>query len=213
MLAEALKISNASYDPTDSKWSVQLPDLVVESGKLVLAPTSAAGYHSALMQLLTRQAQLQSGEFRVLGVQLQHASRRTLQRLRKSVALLSLDIGIVDDWTVQANAAIPLRVQVRRSKKRRVLVQSALARVGLSGLAHTLARQLTSTQRLQLSLAQALVKSPRLIVAEKCWGEESEGLIISIIHDLSLAGAAVLIEGTVTIEPAAGTVQQQELLR
>jgi len=204
MSKTVVQIENAVLDIRGSEWSLQLPDLIVSQGEFSVTPSSATGYHSAISQLLTRSAVVQSGEIVLLGVPLRYASRRTLRRLRRSVAILSDRIGLVDDWSILKNAALALSLSGIVNRPRRRQIQYALASVGLSGISQAKVGQLSASQRFLVSVAQAIVKAPRLVVSAKCWGDDLDPAITEILNGLSLSGSTILLEG-VTAQNTADT--------
>ncbi len=195
-----LEIKNATLDLRGGEWAIRLPDVFVPRGKYISIPGSDSGFATALLQLLTQGATVASGSIELLGTPLQVASRRTLLRLRRSIAFLSPTLGIIADWTVQDNVALPLSVRGHISKSRRKGIHAALSQLELIGVAKSTVGQLTPSQKLLVSLAQAIVKVPKFIMTEKCWGDDINDRVEMILRDFVRNGSTVMVEGAESVE-------------
>lgn len=190
-----LELENVVINQRKGDWALHLPDISVSQGQYRVNPELDSGLTRTLQQVLSGETTIASGDLRLLGVPLQHASRRTLRRLRRSIAFISANEGVLAGWSVQQNVSLPLIAEGAKSRARRKQITAVLTRFGLLGLASIKANQLTMSQRSLVSLAQAVVKSPLLVLAERCWGDEVNIVIESSLRDLARNGSAVLVEG------------------
>jgi ABC-type multidrug transport system ATPase subunit len=118
---------------------------VSEPSVTVLVGANGAG-KTSLLRLLGGLCALTSGTGAVLGIDLAHGDRR---QLRRRVGWLGHEGAFYDDLTVRDNLVFAARALGRPVDE----IDPALARVGLSTRAATLARLLSAGQRRRLALA------------------------------------------------------------
>jgi heme ABC exporter ATP-binding subunit CcmA len=134
-------------------------DLDVAGGEIVLLSGANGAGKTTLLRLLAGLVPLYSGEASVFGYDLT-ADRRGA---RRELALVGHETFCYDDLTVAEN----LRFSARASGRTTADADTALERLGLTGLRDVVHRRLSAGQRRRLALAVALSRDPRLLLLDE----------------------------------------------
>ena len=88
----------------------------------------------------------------------------------------------------------------------------ALEKVGLGQRAHHLPTQLSGGEQQRVSIARALINSPRILLGDEPTGnldEENERIVVDIFHRLHDEGVTLVV---VTHDPEVGDVAQRKIV-
>jgi putative ABC transport system ATP-binding protein len=176
---------------------------------------------STLLQCAAGLERSSSGAVRLCGKELSRLSHRQQAVLRRQrVGFVFQELNLLPELTVAENIALPLRLDHRLAG--RADIERAASRVGLSG-AQLLRRpaELSGGQQQRAAIARALVKNPKVVLAdeptgnldedtreditgllERLWRERGLTLIL-VTHDTAIARRAqrvgVMSKGQLTI--------------
>jgi putative ABC transport system ATP-binding protein len=181
---------------------------------------------STLLNLLGGLDRPTSGTVRLDGNDLARLGESQVTRMRaRAIGFIFQTFNLVPTLTAAENveaALIPLRV---RGAERRRRVEAALDSVGLSDRSRHLPGELSGGQQQRTAIARALVKEPKVLLAdeptgnldedtrdeiisllEKLWRERGLTLLL-VTHDSAIAHRAqrvgVMSNGQLTVGPAA----------
>ncbi|WP_336658770.1 methionine ABC transporter ATP-binding protein [Leucobacter sp. USHLN153] len=124
---------------------------------------SGAG-KTTLLRLMNGLDHPTSGRVLVDGTDLASLGSRELRALRHRIGVVFQHFNLVGNATVQANIALPLRLQRRRDTER---VASIAEFVGLSGLLSRYPAELSGGQQQRVAIARALVTDPMLLLCDE----------------------------------------------
>ena len=163
-------------------------DLDVETGEVVLLSGPNGAGKTTLLRLCAGLLALRAGEGEVLGVNLAVEPRR----VRRAVALVGHETFCYDDLTVAEN----VRFVARATGHRAADADDVLERVGLQRVAHTAHGRLSQGQRRRVSLANALVRKPRLLLLDEPHAgldEHGRAVLTEIVRSTPTEGCTVIL--------------------
>jgi heme ABC exporter ATP-binding subunit CcmA len=163
-------------------------DLEVETGEVVLLSGPNGAGKTTLLRLCAGLLPLRAGEAEVLGVNLAVEPRR----VRRAVALVGHETFCYDDLTVAEN----VRFVARATGHRAADADDVLERVGLQRVAHTAHGRLSQGQRRRVSLANALVRKPRLLLLDEPHAgldEHGRAVLTDIVRSTPAEGCTVIL--------------------
>jgi putative ABC transport system ATP-binding protein len=174
--------------------AVQDVNVVIPDGEWVAIQGRTGHGKSTLLNLLGGLDRPSSGQLRLDGRDLGRMREAQLTRLRASaVGFVFQTFNLVPTLSAAENveaALIPLRFG---SAERRRRVAAALDSVGLADRARHLPSELSGGQQQRVGIARALVKEPRVLLADEPTGnldEDTRDEIIDLLaklwHDLGL---------------------------
>jgi len=174
--------------------------LVVEEGETVSVLGPSGSGKSTLLALCAGRLRPSSGELSVLGRSIAHARSWEIARLRRDA------IGIVRqhyhralpaELTVEEIVALPLRLRARYDRDARTRVARLIGKVGLRERAGARPAELSGGEQQRVAICAALVKEPRLVLADEPTGEldaAATEIVTGLLLELAAeAGAAALI--------------------
>ena len=143
-------------------------NLGVEPGEVVLLTGPSGCGKTTLLTLVGALRQVQQGSVRVLGQQLDGASRRERQQLRRSIGMIFQGHNLLRCLTAEQNVQMGSDLLPRVSyRARRDQAREWLRAVGLGDELHKLPHDLSGGQKQRVAIARALAAQPRLLLADE----------------------------------------------
>ncbi|MBR3894394.1 MAG: ATP-binding cassette domain-containing protein [Clostridia bacterium] len=200
-----IKIQNLNkiYGSTKSKKCHALKNInldLPDRGLVFICGKSGSG-KSTFLNLIGGLDCLTSGEINVDGKRLSQIKERDFCDYRSAhIGFVFQDCYLIDEMTVSENIALSLDLcKTKYSDK----IERALEKVGLTGFEDRYPRELSGGERQRVSIARALVKNPKLILADEPTGNldselgrsifdlfkalSKECLVLVVSHDLENA--------------------------
>ncbi|MBU0727998.1 ATP-binding cassette domain-containing protein, partial [Patescibacteria group bacterium] len=162
---------------------------------VILKGTSGAG-KSTVVALLMGAEKPDSGSIEVDGMMVNDMDDDTLQLYRRKIGVVFQDYKLLPKKTVFENVAFAMEVCGETNEVIHRKVPEVLEKVGLLHFQDKFPDQLSGGERQRLSIARALVHSPRLIIADEPTGNLDEGNvkgIIELLNKLHREGATVFV--------------------
>ena len=143
-------------------------NLGVEPGEVVLLTGPSGCGKTTLLTLVGALRQVQQGSVRVLGQQLDGASRRERQQLRRSIGMIFQGHNLLRCLTAEQNVQMGSDLLPGVSyRARRDQAREWLRAVGLGDELHKLPHDLSGGQKQRVAIARALAAQPRLLFADE----------------------------------------------
>lgn len=123
----------------------------------VLGPSGCG--KSTLLRLVAGLSPISSGEIRIDGM--------TPENARETVSFIFQDATLLPWRTVKANVALGPELEGMARDRREQRVAAMLSLVGLEHVAKAYPRQLSGGMKMRVSIARALVSSPRVLLLDE----------------------------------------------
>jgi NitT/TauT family transport system ATP-binding protein len=161
-----LTLSDVSKSYGSGPAVLQKIDLVIDKGEFVsLIGPSGCG-KSTLLKLISGLTNPSSGSILVDG--------QTPVQARKTVSYIFQDATLLPWRTVSRNVGLGLELEHVSRETRKQKVESLIELVGLSHVARAYPRQLSGGMKMRVSVARALVTTPRLLLMDEPFGALDE---------------------------------------
>ena len=168
---KAVCINNLShfYGKDDNKKQVlNNVNLFIERGELVLLKGPSGCGKTTLLTLIGALRTCQSGDLKVLNNQLNGASRKTRQKLRRNIGMIFQGHNLLRCLTAEQN--VQMGADLLRNLtylQRREIARKWLSAVGLEDHHKKLPSDLSGGQKQRVAIARALSANPKLLLADE----------------------------------------------
>lgn len=164
-----------------------------EKGMVFIVGQSGSG-KSTLLNLLGGLDSVTEGEIHVDGIKMSEFKERDYDNYRKSyVGFVFQDYCLLENLTIYQNIRLGLDLQGELDSYQ---VDSILRKVGLYGCGDRYPRELSGGQKQRVGLARALVKNPKLILADEPTGNLDSKIsaqVLDLLKELSKSRLVVII--------------------
>lgn len=151
---------------------VALDDITftIAPGEFVFLTGPSGSGKTTLLKLLLRELKPDSGVLEIDAVDTSKIKRSKLPFYRRQIGIVFQDFRLFPDRSVRENVSIPLQINKTKSATIPALVDSALATVDLTGRADQFPSQLSGGELQRVSLARAIVATPKLLLMDEPTG-------------------------------------------
>lgn len=152
---------------------------------------------SSLLKTLYGELPLASGSGEILGFDLRKLKRKNIPDLRKQLGIIFQDFQLLADHTVRENLDFVLRATGwNRKADRRQRIDEVLNLVELPEKIDKYPHELSGGEQQRISIARALLNTPRIILADEPTGnldQETGKKIVSILKQICEQGTSVIM--------------------
>jgi cell division transport system ATP-binding protein len=168
----------------------------LEGGEFVfiMGPTGAG--KSTALKAVYKDIPVQQGKLLIDGKDVTKIKKRNIPFFRRNIGMIFQDFKLLTDRSVFDNIALPLRIIGTPTKQIKLKVPEILEKVDLKGIENTFPLELSGGEQQRVCIARALVKEPKVILADEPTGNLDPNVSDDIIDLLEIAtdsGAAVLM--------------------
>lgn len=205
-MIQARKISKTYGSKSNSVCALDELNLEIAAGQRVAIVGRSGSGKTTLLNILSGLDRPDSGELVVDGQDLAKipASKMADYRLN-SVGVVFQSFQLIAQRTAAQNIELPLIISGMVSRERRALVDTALAKIGLTDRADHFPYQLSGGEQQRVAIARAIIKKPAVLLADEPTGnldskttseimdlltelsDEQSLTMLLITHDLKLA--------------------------
>ncbi len=168
----------------------------LNAGEMIflMGPTGAG--KSTVLKAVYSAIKINAGKIVVDGMDLTKINQSQIPFLRQKIGMIFQDFKLLNDRTVLENVALPLRIQGMPTQKIYEEVNSTLSKVGLSNLHNSYPLELSGGEQQRVCIARALVKKPKIILADEPTGNLDPNVsdeILDLLDIFTDSGSAVLM--------------------
>lgn len=191
-----IRFENVSKVYPDDIVVLQDIDLVIEAGDFVsLVGQSGAG-KSTLLKLIYAEEEPTTGEIYVDERPISAIKRKHLPFLRRNIGTVFQDFKLFSQKTVFENIAYTLEVYGKTNEEISEEVPQILDIVGLTGKEHKYPKQLSGGEQQRVSMARALIRDPKILIADEPTGNLDPIAttdIINLLLEINKLGTTVIL--------------------
>jgi putative ABC transport system ATP-binding protein len=143
-------------------------DLEIASGEIVILTGPSGSGKTTLLTLMGGLRSVQEGSLKILGEELQGASKKKMTQLRNQMGFIFQHHNLLKCLTAYGNVRMSLKLhpEIPRQEHRRRAV-ALLDSVGLSDHIDYYPAKLSGGQKQRVAIARALVAQPKLLLADE----------------------------------------------
>lgn len=171
-------------------------NLSIPKGDFVFVIGSTASGKSTLIKLLYRQEKPSKGEVYVGGINVSKLKNRRVYKLRRKIGIVFQDYKLLHNMTVYENVAFALEIYGLPEKEVRKKVMAAIEKVGLKEKFRSYPDQLSGGEQQRVSIARAIVNSPRILICDEPTGNLDPNTsleIMEIINKINEEGTTIIM--------------------
>lgn len=140
----------------------------VMAGEIVILTGPSGSGKTTLLTLSGALRSIEEGSLKILGHELNGASRDQLVRVRRNIGFIFQAHNLIDALTACQNVQMALQLEGSRSRaESRKLCVKMLEAVGLGQRVDYHVSQLSGGQKQRVAIARALVRNPKIILADE----------------------------------------------
>lgn len=171
-------------------------DFNVDPGELVfiMGPTGAG--KSTILKAIYKEIDIDSGNISLDGEKINQYSPKNVSIMRRKIGMIFQDFKLLNEKTVFENIALPLRIEGAYNKDIKAKVKEVLSRIGLPGVESSYPLELSGGEQQRICIARALVKDPKVILADEPTGNLDPNIsdeILDLLEECTNKGAAVIM--------------------
>ncbi|MGL5826204.1 MAG: ABC transporter ATP-binding protein [Nocardioides sp.] len=182
---------------TETVRALDSVSLDVEAGEFVSIVGPSGSGKSTLLHILGLMDSPDSGNFHLLGHQIDQLSVSQRSRLRaEALGFVFQAFHLIDHRQVVDNVAMPLTYRRVPRARRRAQAAAALDRVSLTHRRHAYPTTLSGGERQRVAIARAMIGQPRLLLCDEPTGNldsVNSERIIELLRDAANQGIAVIV--------------------
>ena len=168
----------------------------LSAGEMIflMGPTGAG--KSTVLKAVYAAVKVNNGKILVDNEDLSLISDYKIPIVRQKIGMIFQDFKLLNDRTVLENIALPLRIIGMSTQEIYEKVHETLSKVGLSNLYNSYPLELSGCEQQRVCIARALVKNPKIILADEPTGNLDPNVsdeILDLLEIFTDAGSAVLM--------------------
>jgi cell division transport system ATP-binding protein len=169
----------------------------IKQGEFVFISGSSGSGKSTLLKSLYGEIPIKSGALFVNKTDLKNIKSTSLRNLRKSIGIVFQDYQLIEEYTIEKNIMLPLKINGYNDELSRKQALKLLKHIKLEHRAGSYPEQLSGGEQQRVAVARALAHNPKIILADEPTGNLDE-YSASLVWNL-LKGANELLGVTLVV--------------
>lgn len=142
-------------------------DFHINAGEVTLLVGPSGSGKSTLLTLVGALRTVEEGSLEVLGQELNGATEKQRQAIRRRIGFIFQSHNLVSSLTVLQNVQLLLQLKQPDPGMREQVARDLLRQVGLEHRLHHYPEELSGGQRQRVAIARALAPQPELVLADE----------------------------------------------
>ena len=171
-------------------------DLKVDDSEFCFLVGPTGSGKSSLLKMIYFDILPSEGEIDVLGYNSKKTKKNSIHKLRKKIGVIFQDYKLLKQRTVYENIALPLHINGVGRKKIKDNVEEALELTDLLNYQDKYPDQLSGGEQQRVCIARAIVKNPKLILADEPTGNLDPAAahkILKILEQINKEGTTIIM--------------------
>lgn len=172
-------------------------DLNIESGELISIMGSSGSGKSTLLNVIGILDSYDSGDYYIDDTLIKNMSETKAAWYRnKMIGFVFQSFNLIAFKNAMENVALPLYYQGVSRKRRNIIAQEYLERMGLLEWAEHLPSELSGGQKQRVAIARAMISKPKIILADEPTGAldtQTSYEVMDIFQEVNKEGMTVII--------------------
>ncbi|MEI8135189.1 MAG: ATP-binding cassette domain-containing protein [bacterium] len=191
--------------PQSEKKTLSDVSFSIDKGEFGIIRGATGSGKSTILELLSCQRRVDSGQIHVGAFELSTIKRRDIPKFRRSIGCVFQDVKLLEEKTIRENIAFALEIQRKyRSSEITKRTDDVIERLDLSEDGTKFPRHVSEGTKQRAALARALVNEPLVLIADGATSHldsESAAGMISLLTSEHIRGMTILL--TVVADPPA----------
>ena len=168
----------------------------VKPGQMVfvMGPTGAG--KSTILKAIYKDININSGQIFLDKENITVCSQKKISLIRRKIGMIFQDFKLLNDRTVYENIALPLRIEGAYPGDIKKKVKTVLSKIDLPNIESSFPLELSGGEQQRVCIARALVKNPKVILADEPTGNLDPNIsdvILDLLEGCTENGAGVLM--------------------
>ena len=168
----------------------------VEKSELVFLMGPTGSGKSTVLKTIYRELEITKGKILIDSEDISELKKNQIYKLRRNIGVIFQDFRLIQGRTVFENIALPLQIENYSKKEIYDKTMDILSVVELSGKEKRYPDELSGGEQQRVSIARAIVKEPKVLLADEPTGNLDPNISMEILELLEMAtdqGTAVIM--------------------
>lgn len=157
-----------SYD--NKKNIIKDGEFVIEDKEFIFIGGQSGSGKSTILKALYGDVPIKYGDLIIDDINLRDISKSKLQSLRKNIGIVFQDYKLINDWTIEDNIMLPLKINNHPDELCKEQANKLLKHVKLQHKKGSFPQELSGGEQQRIAVARAIAHNPRLILADEPTG-------------------------------------------
>lgn len=157
-----------SYD--ENKYIIKKGNFSIKEREFIFIGGTSGSGKSTLLKSFYGEIPLKHGSLNIAGQELFGIKSKPLRRTRKDIGIIFQDYKLINEWTIEENIMIPLKINGYSNDVSKEQAIKLLAHVKLSHRQGYYPNELSGGEQQRVAVARALAHNPKIIIADEPTG-------------------------------------------
>ena len=174
----------ATYDNGSGIYHINFE---IEKAELIFLMGPTGSGKSTVLKTIYRELEINQGRILIDNEDISKIKRSQIYKLRRDIGVIFQDFRLIEDRTVFENIALPLQIENYPKKDIYDKTMDILNVVELSGKEKRYPYELSGGEQQRVSIARAIVKEPKVLLADEPTGNLDPNISMEILELLEMA--------------------------